>query len=291
MRGGLGGFEAAALVDRDVDQHCAALHRLEHVARDELGRCRTRHQHRADDQVAFRHRAFDRRLGGILRLDGRPEVQVELGQAIRVDVVDGDVGAKAGRHHRGVDARDAAAEDRDLARVHAGHAAQEDPASALFLFEVMLADMNRHAAGDFAHRLEERKRAGGAGHGFIGDAGRARFHQALGLRLVGGEVEIGVERVVRLQHGDFARLRLFHLHDHLGRVEHFGRAIEDGRTDAAIMVVAEIDAHAGIGLDEHLVAVIDQFGDRAGGQADAIFVILDFLGHTDAHGTSSPMIV
>ena len=34
--GRMRGFEAAALVDRDVDQHRAALHRLQHVAGDEL---------------------------------------------------------------------------------------------------------------------------------------------------------------------------------------------------------------------------------------------------------------
>jgi hypothetical protein len=37
----MAGLEAAALVDRDVDHHRAALHRLQHVAGHELGFART----------------------------------------------------------------------------------------------------------------------------------------------------------------------------------------------------------------------------------------------------------
>ena len=48
-------------------------------------------------------------------------------------------------------------------------------------------------------------------------------------------------------------------------------------------VVVEIDAHAGLGLDDYLMAGRDQLGDRGRRQADPIFVILDFLGHADAH--------
>ena len=57
-------------------------------------------------------------------------------------------------------------------------------------------------------------------HRFIGDAGRARLHQPLGLRLVGGEVEVGEQDVPRLEQRDFLRLRLLDLDDHVGRFEH-----------------------------------------------------------------------
>ena len=61
----------------------------------------------------------------------------------------------------------------------------------------MGADLHRHAARDFAHRLQQRQRTVARGHRLIGDAGRAGLHQAFRLRLVGGEVEVGEEDVPR----------------------------------------------------------------------------------------------
>ena len=195
MGGGAAGFKAAALVDRNVDQHRSALHRLEHRAGDELGRRGPGDEHRADHQFGFLDRLRDRRLGREGGLDGRPEMHVEFGQAIVVDVVDGDVGALAGGHLRGVDSGHAAAEDRDLGRGDSGNSAEQHPAAALLLLEIMRADLDRHPARDFAHRLEQRQRARARRDGFISNAGRARFHQPFGLRLVGGEVEVGEQQM------------------------------------------------------------------------------------------------
>ena len=128
---------------------------------------------------AFLDRIGDRRPRGISGLDLAREEHVELGQAVVGDVVDGDVGAHADRHLRGVHAGDAAAEDRDLGRRNAGNAAEQHAAAALLLFEIMRADLDRHAARDFAHRLQQRQRAVARRHRLIGDAGRARLHQAL----------------------------------------------------------------------------------------------------------------
>src|SRR3546814_9347609 len=44
-------LEASARVDRDVDEHRAGAHRLQHVAGHKLGRLGARDQHRADDQI------------------------------------------------------------------------------------------------------------------------------------------------------------------------------------------------------------------------------------------------
>ncbi len=101
-------------------------------------------------RLAALDRFGDRRLGGIGGLDLAAEEHVEFGEPIVVDVVDRHVGAHADRHLRGVDARDAAAENRDLGRRHAGDAAEQHAAAALFLFEIVRADLDRHAAGDFA---------------------------------------------------------------------------------------------------------------------------------------------
>ena len=95
---------------------------------------------------------------------------------------------------------DAAAEDHHLGRRDAGHAAQQHARAALLLLEAMGADLDRHAAGDLAHRRQQRQAAARIGDGLVGDAGRARAQQALGLLLVGGEMEIGEQDLALAQH-------------------------------------------------------------------------------------------
>ena len=171
---------------------------------------------------AFFDRMGDRRARGVSGLDLAAEEHVQFGQAGVGDVVDGDVGAHADRHLRRVDARDAAAEDHHPRRRDAGNAAEQHAAPALLLLQIMGADLDRHPPGDLAHRLEERQRAVARGHRLISDAGRAGLDQALGLVGIGGEMEIGEEQMARLQQGDLARLRLLHLHDHVGLGEDLG---------------------------------------------------------------------
>lgn len=86
----------------------------------------------------------------------------------------------------------------------------------------MGADLHRHAAGDLRHRLEQGQRAVARGYRLISDAGRARLHQALGLREHGIGIGIG----------------------------QYGRARRD------IIRILEIDALASAGLDHHLMTCV-----------------------------------
>ena len=167
--------------------------------RDQLRRRGARHQHRADDEIRRQHLALDVLHGGEERVQLRAELHVELVEPGERLVDDGDIGLHAHGHARGIGAGDAAAEDHHLGRRHAGHAAQEDAEPALLLLEAMRADLDRHAAGDLAHRREQRQAAARIRHRLVGDAGGAALHQPLGLRAVGGEVEIGEEHLARPQ--------------------------------------------------------------------------------------------
>ena len=72
------GLEAAALIDRDVDDHRAGLHGAHELAADELGRRRAGDQNGADHEIGGDHLALDilhRREQGV---ELRPELQVEL---------------------------------------------------------------------------------------------------------------------------------------------------------------------------------------------------------------------
>ena len=57
------------------------------------------------------------------------------------------------------------------------------------------------------------------------------------------------------EHRDFLRLRFLDLHDHVGGLEHRRRVRKDRRAGLLIGAVGAIDAVAGLGLDEQLMAV------------------------------------
>src|SRR5207244_860868 len=87
-RAGPGG---AALVDRDIDQHRAALHVLDHVGGDELGGRGAGHQHRADHQVGAQHLALDGVARGKSRVQARAELQIQVVEPLQALVDDDDV--------------------------------------------------------------------------------------------------------------------------------------------------------------------------------------------------------
>src|ERR1035437_3861447 len=53
-------FGTSALIDGDVDEHGALLHRLQHCASNEFGRGSPRHEHRADYEIGFSDEVSDR---------------------------------------------------------------------------------------------------------------------------------------------------------------------------------------------------------------------------------------
>ena len=65
--------------------------------------------------------------------------------------------------------------------------------------------------------------------------------------------------------------------------EDFVGVVDDARAGGDVLVVAQPGADAGAALDQHLVAVMHQLGDRRGHQPDAVFVILDLLWNANAH--------
>jgi len=124
------GFKTATLIDGDIDNHGAALHRFEHLARDQLGRARARHQDGADHDVGGEDFLLDRFDGGKARAHPAPEQLVEFAQTRDRAVDDGDIRAETRRHPGRMRAYDAATDDRNARRRHAGHAAEQKPASA-----------------------------------------------------------------------------------------------------------------------------------------------------------------
>ncbi len=105
----------------------------------------------------------------------------------------------------------------------------------------------------------------------------------MGLRLVGGEVQIGEQHLTLPQHGDLGRLRLLHLHDQIGDGEHLRGCVHQGGASRAIGVVGNADAGGGIALDRHLMAVDGELANAGRGKPDAMLVSLDLLWNADPH--------
>ncbi len=169
MRRGPHGLDAAALVDGHVDDDRALPHEPQILAGDEARGLGPGDEDRADDQVGVLDLLADGVAGGEERGDvGRHDV-VQVAEPLQVDVHDGHAGAEPGGHLGRVGPDDAAAQDHDLARVHAGHAAQQDAQPALGLLQVLGALLHRHPAGDLAHGGQERQLARLQLHGLVGD--------------------------------------------------------------------------------------------------------------------------
>ena len=179
MGGGVGGFEAAALIDGDIHHDGAALHAGDHVAAHEFGGGGARNEHAADDQVGVLQGFRDGPGVGGEGDDEAVEDVVEFAQAVETAVDDGDVRAHADRDFGGIGADDAAAEDGHVRRRDAGDAAEQNAAAAVGTLQILRADLHGHASGDFAHGGEQRQRAVALDDGFVGDAGDAGIEQLI----------------------------------------------------------------------------------------------------------------
>ena len=193
------------------------------------------------------------------------------------------LGSHAHADAGGVIACNAATNHGDPGGGNARHTAKQHPDPTGRLLQREGSHLDRHAAGHLAHRLEQGEAAIGVGHGFIGDADDAGGDEVAGLLGVRREVEIGEQHLAGAQHGALGRLRFLDLDHHIGRSEHRRRVWGDAGAGREIILVGRADAATGIGLDQHGVAGMGEFGDALGGETDAVFVVLDLFGNADQH--------
>ena len=90
-------------------------------------------------------------------------------------------------------------------RRHAGHAAEQNAATHLRAFQILGAFLNAHAAGDFAHRREQRQAALVVGERFVRHGRAAGGEHRFGERAIRGEVEIGEHDLPGANQRPFAR--------------------------------------------------------------------------------------
>ena len=184
---------------------------------------------------------------------------------------------------RGIEADDPAADDRDLAGHHAGNPAQQNAASAVFLFQRGGACLYRHAPRDLAHRLEQRQGAVLSRHRFIGDCRHARLHQFRRLFRVCGEMQIREQHLAFVEQCAFGRQRLLHFHDHLAFSEDLRRFLLDCSASGFVIGIGCADAGAGAAFHPDLMPMSFQLAHAFGCQAHPVFMGLDLTDSTNAH--------
>jgi hypothetical protein len=99
-------------------------------------------------------------------------------------------------------------------------------------------------------------------------------------------VQVGEEQVVGPQHRDLLRLRLLDAEQHLGLVEHRLGVRHDPGALGRVLPVRNRAADPGAGLDEHLVAVLDELAHACRRERHAVLVGLDLRRYSHLHALS-----
>ena len=155
-------------------------------------------QHRADHEVGVDHERLDLVLRRVLRAQRAGRRAPKLAQRASSSGRPPRRRRAAHRHFHGVRAGDAAAEHRPplRARRPARRRAARRARRCAFCRQYAPTCTDIRPATSLIG-VRSGSAAVGRGDGLVGDAGRARLHQRLGLRLVGREVQIGEEHLVR----------------------------------------------------------------------------------------------
>ncbi len=287
MRGRPGGLKAAALVDRDVDQHRLLLHDRELLARDDVRGLGADDQHGADDHVRLRQQLLDRERGRVKGVGPAAEGDVELAQPVDRAIEHRHRGAHADRDLSRVIADDTTADHEHVGGRHAGHAAEQDATAAQRLLQHEGTGLGRDLAGDLGHRRQQRQATVAVLDRLIGDAGRTGLGERVRQLDVGGKVQVGEQQVPRFEHRDLNRLRLLDLDDHLGLGEDRGRVREDRRALLDVVVVGDRRPEPCALLDADLVARVHELAHACRRQRDPVLIDLDLGRYSNFHAISS----
>ena len=96
-------------------------------------------------------------------------------------------------------------------------------------------------------------------------------------------MEIREKHLPASQTGTLGRQRLLDLYHQLGVSEDRVGIQRNPGTRGDVEIVVEPGAEARSALHQHLMAVAHKFGHRRGHEADAILMVLDFLGNANTH--------
>ena len=156
-----------------------ALHRPQHGASHELRCGGTGNEHRADHEVGIAHQPLDR-----LRSSNTPSagLRPKRSDSSRRRSSDRSTMVTSARMPTAISAACLPATPPPRITTFAGGTPGTPPSrhseAAVSLLQARGAHLDGHAAGDFAHRRQQRQRAVRRSHGLVGNRGRTGLHQA-----------------------------------------------------------------------------------------------------------------
>ena len=193
VRRGPGVLEAAALVDRDVDEHGPGLHPAHQVVRDQRWRLGAGDEHGPDHEVRVDHGALDLVGVGGHGLEVALVDPVGLAELVDVAVEQQHLRLHAQCDRGGVHPGHPGADDDHLSGVDAGDPTQENAAPATAAHQVVSACLRRQPPRHLAHRRKQRQRPVGGLHRLVGDTGHPTLEERVCALPRGGQVKIGEE--------------------------------------------------------------------------------------------------
>src|SRR5262245_11244832 len=108
--GGSRSLRAPTLINRDVHEHTAWPHLLQHLSADQLGCLGAWHEHGSDQKVNVRQKLHQVRLARIERMRGM-ERDIEKAHAFKIDFENSNVGTQPSGHARRIDSRTSTPKD------------------------------------------------------------------------------------------------------------------------------------------------------------------------------------
>jgi hypothetical protein len=284
MGGGSGGFEAAALIDADINDYGAWFHELEVFGGHQPGGSGAGNQNATNDEVGAAELFADVVSVTEECVDVGGHDVIEVAEAFEVDIEDDDIGLEAGGDASCILPDNASTKNRNMGRLNAGDAAEKNSATFLGAFEEFCSLLNAHPPCHFAHGSEQRQIVAGAAKGFVGNSGDSGFEQVVGELFVCGEVEVGKDDLFRPEEWPFAGERFLDFDDQIGGSKDLGMGIHECSAAGGIIVIRDAAPETSAAFDEHAMSVADKFFDAAGEHGDAVFIGFDFFGETDVHG-------
>ena len=210
---------------------------------------------------------------------------IDEAEAVEVLVEEDHLGLHALGDPRCVPSHVAGTEHDDPTGLDAGRPTQQDAAAAPVTLEVMGADLGGHAAGDLAHRRQQRQGAVVQLHCLVTDGGRLGVQQVAGDLGIGSQVQVGEQHEIRAQASVLRGLRLLDLDNQLGSP----RVLDRHRLGAGGLELGVGDRRAltGAALDEHLMAGDNELTHTVGREGDPVLSLLDLGGNADLQGFSA----
>ena len=287
VRGLLGVFEATTLVDGDVHEDGTLLHFLYGLLTHQL-RCGSAwNKHGANDKVGFLQFLID---GGRIRNQGAHATGVliiEALQNVRIQVEHGDLGTQTMGHGNGGRANLAAADHDDACWLGTRNSRNQQAAATLRGEQVVGALDCSEATCHLGHRSKKWQRTVAVSNRLIGDGSGIGLNKRLSQGTIRGKVQVGKDGKVRTQVLVLRLERLLDLQQQFRLRPSILRGSNDAGTGGLVLRIREGCALTSTGLDEDLVAVVNEGLRAARGKSHAVLVIHDFFRHSNTHYTIS----